>query len=50
MTLEYTILRIARLADIIEMDAKQESTKQYAKSIKALTELARKRIEKDGAG
>jgi len=48
MTIEHIINRIERLASIIEMDAKQESTKQYAKSIRTLTDLARKGIETGG--
>lgn len=50
MTIEHIINRIERLANIIELDAKQESTRQYAKSIRSLTELARKGIEADGRG
>lgn len=50
MTVEHIINRIERLANIIELDAKQESTKQYAQSIRSLTQLARKGIEADRRG
>lgn len=36
---------MTRLADIIEMDAKQEATRQNAKAIKALVALAEREIQ-----
>ena len=48
MTIEHILNRIDRIAHIIALDAKQESTKQNARSIQALTELARKGIDPDG--
>jgi hypothetical protein len=44
VALEHIFARMTRLADIIEMDAKQEATKQNAKAIKALVELAKNHI------
>lgn len=48
MTIEHILNRIDRIAHIIALDAKQKSTIEYAKSIQALTELARKGIDSDG--
>ena len=41
---------MTRLADIIEMDAKQEATRQNAKAIKALVELAKNHIAETNNG
>jgi hypothetical protein len=43
--LEHILARMTRLADIIEMDAKQEATRQNAKAIKALVKLAEQEIQ-----
>lgn len=50
MTLEHILKRIDRIADILILDAKQESTKQYARSIQSLTKLARTGADDDRAG
>lgn len=50
MTLEHILNRIDRIAHIIALDAKQESTKQNARAIQALTELARTGADDDRAG
>ena len=39
MGVEHILARISRIADLIEMDAKQEVTRQHAKSIRALVQL-----------
>ena len=42
MGVEHILARISRIADLIEMDAKQEVTRQHAKSIRALVDLVEK--------